>query len=65
MPARKRTRVVVDVKVLVSALISADRSFLQELFNKQRYHQREAWQDPDPETCSIQEGVLVAPLSGG
>jgi putative PIN family toxin of toxin-antitoxin system len=37
MPARKRTRVVVDVNVLVSALINADRSFLQELFNKQRH----------------------------
>jgi putative PIN family toxin of toxin-antitoxin system len=37
MPARKRTRVVVDVNVLVSALIKADRAFLHQLFNKQRY----------------------------
>jgi putative PIN family toxin of toxin-antitoxin system len=37
MPARKRTRVVVDVNVLISALIKADHIFLQQLFNKQRY----------------------------
>jgi putative PIN family toxin of toxin-antitoxin system len=36
MPARKRTRVVVDVNVLVAALISADQAFVQLLFNKQR-----------------------------
>lgn len=37
MPARKRTRVVVDVNVLVSALINADRAFLRQVFNKQRH----------------------------
>jgi uncharacterized protein len=37
MPARKRTRVVVDVNVLISALIKADHISLQQLFNKQRY----------------------------
>ena len=37
MPARKRTRVVVDVNVLVSELISADTGFVRGLFNKQKY----------------------------
>ncbi len=37
MPARKRVRLVVDVNVLISALVSGDRSFIQTLFNKQRF----------------------------
>lgn len=35
MPARKRTRIVIDVNVLVSALINSDEVFLRAIFNKQ------------------------------
>lgn len=37
MPARKRVRLVIDVNVLVSALISQDGGFLRSVFNKQRF----------------------------
>ena len=37
MPARKRVRLVVDVNVLISALVSGDRAFLAILLNKQRF----------------------------
>ena len=37
MPARKRTRVVIGVNVLVSELISAETGFVRNLFNKQKY----------------------------
>lgn len=37
MPARKRTRVVIDVNVLVSGLINSDEVFVRAIFNKQKY----------------------------
>ena len=37
MPARKRVRLVVDVNVLMSALVSGDGRFIQALFNRQRF----------------------------
>ena len=37
MPARKRVRLVVDVNVLISALVSGDQTFIRMLFNKQRF----------------------------
>jgi hypothetical protein len=37
MPARRRVRLVVDVNVLVSALVSGDQALVRMLFNKQRF----------------------------